>query len=131
MSNLFGGNEIKVRAGEPIKIDVPIDGSPTPTVSWTKDGKDLPSGPRVSVTILVSLMMRKCVSNAYIDMVLFITQCIQESGEEEAKVEIPVSKRGDTGKYKVKVANEFGEDEGEINVIVLGVYSLFIIVNKS
>ena len=33
---------------------------------------------------------------------------------------MPVSKRGDTGKYKVKVTNENGEDEGEINVIVLG-----------
>ena len=44
---MLGGNKIRVRAGEPIKIDVPITGSPTPTVTWKKDGKDLPSGPRV------------------------------------------------------------------------------------
>ena len=43
-----------------------------------------------------------------------------ESGEENAKLRVPVSKRSDTGKYKVKVANKFGEDEGEVNVVVLG-----------
>ena len=47
MSNLFGGNEIRVRAGEPIKIDLPIEGAPTPTVTWSKDGKGLPEGSRV------------------------------------------------------------------------------------
>lgn len=50
-------------------------------------------------------------------------KCLQESGEEQAKLEVPVSKRGDTGKYKVKVANEFGEDEATFNVIVLGKHS--------
>jgi hypothetical protein len=30
-----------------------------------------------------------------------------------------VSKRGDTGKYKVKLSNKFGEDKGEVNVVVL------------
>jgi hypothetical protein len=43
----LGGREIRVRAGEPLKIDVPISGAPTPTVAWQKDGKDLPESPRV------------------------------------------------------------------------------------
>ncbi len=43
----FGGKPIKIRAGEPLKIDVPIIGAPTPTVTWKKDGKELPAGPRV------------------------------------------------------------------------------------
>ena len=30
--------EIKVRAGQPIKLELPIIGSPAPTVTWTKDG---------------------------------------------------------------------------------------------
>jgi hypothetical protein len=30
--------EIKVRAGQPIKLELPIIGSPEPTVTWTKDG---------------------------------------------------------------------------------------------
>jgi hypothetical protein len=33
---------------------------------------------------------------------------------------VPVSKRGDTGKYTIKLSNEFGEDSGDINVVVLG-----------
>ena len=37
-----------MRAGEPLKIDVPISGAPTPTVDWKKDGKDLPLSDRVS-----------------------------------------------------------------------------------
>ena len=42
-----------------------------------------------------------------------------ESDEEKAKLDIAKSKRGDTGKYKVVVTNEFGEAEGELNVVVL------------
>jgi len=43
----LGGREIRVRAGDPLKIDVPITGAPTPTVTWQKDGKELESSPRV------------------------------------------------------------------------------------
>jgi len=43
----LGGREIRVRAGDPLKIDVPISGAPTPTVAWQKDGKPLEDSPRV------------------------------------------------------------------------------------
>ena len=36
---LFGAKEVKVRAGEPLKLALGISGSPTPTVTWTKNGK--------------------------------------------------------------------------------------------
>ena len=49
----LSGRAIKVRAGEPIKIDIPIVGSPTPTVTWSKDGKDVPNGPKVSKVIVL------------------------------------------------------------------------------
>ncbi len=42
LSGLFGPlgkKEIRVKAGEPITIDLPVNGSPTPTVTWTKDGE--------------------------------------------------------------------------------------------
>ena len=48
--NALGTREIRVRAGEPLKIDVPIEGAPTPTVNWKKNGKDLNESNRVSVT---------------------------------------------------------------------------------
>ena len=42
--------------------------------------------------------------------------------EEEAKVHYPVSQRGDSGVYTVKVSNPHGEDSGDIKVTVLGMY---------
>ena len=45
--NALGTREIKVRAGERLKIDVPIVGSPTPTVVWKKNGKEVPVSSRV------------------------------------------------------------------------------------
>ncbi len=51
LSGLLGGNEIKVRAGEPIKVDIPIIGSPTPKVVWKKDGKIIPESTRVGSAI--------------------------------------------------------------------------------
>ena len=47
LSNMIPGRDIRVRAGEPFSIDIPILGAPTPTVTWKKDGKDLPESPRV------------------------------------------------------------------------------------
>ena len=39
MASLFGAKEVKVRAGEPLKLALGISGSPTPTVEWSKNGK--------------------------------------------------------------------------------------------
>ena len=33
--------EIKVKAGEPIEIDLPIDGAPVPDIKWTKNGEKM------------------------------------------------------------------------------------------
>ena len=44
LSALFGPlgkKEIRVKAGEPITIDLPINGSPTPTITWVKDGEPI------------------------------------------------------------------------------------------
>lgn len=48
-----------------------------------------------------------------------VEQIKQESGEEKAALHIPSSVRGDTGKYTITAKNEFGEDSGDFNVIVL------------
>jgi len=44
----LAGREIRVRAGEPIRVDVPVSGSPAPVVSWQKDNKSLSPTDRVS-----------------------------------------------------------------------------------
>ena len=44
LSGLLGGlgkKELRVKAGEPLTIDLPINGSPTPIVTWTKDGESI------------------------------------------------------------------------------------------
>uniref|UniRef100_A0AC34GPF1 Twitchin n=1 Tax=Panagrolaimus sp. ES5 TaxID=591445 RepID=A0AC34GPF1_9BILA len=37
------GKEIRVRAGDPIDLSIPFSGSPTPTIKWSKDGKEMTS----------------------------------------------------------------------------------------
>jgi hypothetical protein len=47
LSALFGPlgkKEIRIKAGEPLTIDLPINGSPTPTITWTKDGEPVQPG---------------------------------------------------------------------------------------
>ena len=40
---LTAPKEIRIRAGEPLKIPLDIVGSPTPLVSWSKDGSRSPA----------------------------------------------------------------------------------------
>lgn len=43
------GRRIKVRAGEPININIPMTGAPTPTIEWTKDHLKVPETLRTTV----------------------------------------------------------------------------------
>jgi len=51
----LAGREIKVRAGEPIRVDVPVTGSPPPVISWQKDNKPLSPSDRVSLPSVASV----------------------------------------------------------------------------
>jgi hypothetical protein len=44
------GRKIKVRAGEPINIDIPLTGAPTPKIEWLKKGVVIPETNRVYVS---------------------------------------------------------------------------------
>lgn len=46
------GRKIKVRAGEPININIPLAGAPTPKVEWMKNKINIPESNRVYVSIL-------------------------------------------------------------------------------
>jgi len=87
----LGGREIRVKAGDPLKINVPISGAPTPKVAWAKDGKEIPEAGRAKMA----------------------------NDEENADFQIPIAQRSDTGKYAITVSNPFGENTGLINVVVL------------
>jgi len=47
LSGLFGAKDIRVKVGEPLKIAVGCQGSPTPTVTWLNNGKPIADGPMV------------------------------------------------------------------------------------
>lgn len=47
------GRKIKVRAGEPINIDIPLTGAPTPKIEWLKKGSVIPETNRVYVSLHV------------------------------------------------------------------------------
>ncbi|VVC89475.1 unnamed protein product [Leptidea sinapis] len=85
------GRKIKVRAGEPININIPIAGAPTPTVSWTKG----------SIPLVPSLRLSS------------------ETTADITKLSIEKSTRDDAGKYTITASNEHGKDSADIVVIVV------------
>lgn len=46
------GRKIKVRAGEPINVDIPLSGAPTPRIDWIKGTDKLDSNYRVTVSLI-------------------------------------------------------------------------------
>lgn len=89
---LTAPKEIRIKAGEPLKIPLEILGAPTPTVTWSKNGS-----PVINNVDGIEL----------------------SNDDDEAKLFKPKAERGDSGKYEVKLANSEGEDSIPINVIVL------------
>lgn len=57
LDGLMGGR-IKVRAGEPINISIPISGAPTPRIEWTINGEKPPETNRILVSQLASLLFK-------------------------------------------------------------------------
>ena len=90
--DLTGLKNITVKAGQPIKIPVPIKGHPPPVASWEQDGK----------TVTAS------------------TKTLLEQSPEQALLHIPKAERGNTGKYTLTLKNPSGTVSGDITVTVLG-----------
>jgi hypothetical protein len=85
--------EIKVKAGEPIELELPMVGTPIPEVSWIKDDK-LP--------------------------ILNNSNGVQLSNDETScKFFKKAAQRSDTGMYEVKMKNSEGEDSLPVKIIVL------------
>ncbi|KAE8739414.1 hypothetical protein FOCC_FOCC015100, partial [Frankliniella occidentalis] len=85
------GRRIKVRAGEPICVNIPLSGAPTPTCEWTRDGSKLPTEDRVWT----------------------------ETTSGETKLRIEKTTRDDTGRYTIRAKNDFGSDSADIEVTVV------------
>jgi len=62
------GKKIKVRAGEPINIQIPLSGAPIPVVDWTKNSVKLPETNRILVSLFAGgpSLPIQCLSSHYI-----------------------------------------------------------------
>lgn len=103
------GRKIKVRAGEPINIDIPLSGAPTPKIEWHKGSSKIPESNRVYVSI------RESMPSNFIRNPILQT----ETSSEHTRLRVEVSNRDDSGKYTIYAKNEYGSDQADIEVIVV------------
>lgn len=85
------GKKVKVRAGEPIIVRIPLSGAPLPTIEWQRNGIRLPESNRISI----------------------------ETENDKTILRIDNSVRPDAGKYTVTASNQHGKDSADIEVIVV------------
>ncbi|KJH43663.1 fibronectin type III domain protein [Dictyocaulus viviparus] len=84
--------DLKVKAGQAIAWDVPVEGEPVPVVSWFwPDGREIRSGGRV-----------KCDNPDY-----------------HSKLHVRLMERSDSGTFSIRAVNPNGEDEATVNVTVI------------
>ena len=88
------GKMIRVRAGDPVYINIPMTGSPLPTVRWVFNKQHLQDTPRTRQEVLEDLI----------------------------KLTFPKTERSDSGVYTIEVKNAYGEDSADITLFVYGKY---------
>lgn len=82
---------IKVRAGQTVKLEVDIEGEPPPTVTWSFGGAELQTG-----------------ANVKIDNEDYLT-----------KIQLTNTSRKLSGKYTIKAVNDSGQDEADVEIMIL------------
>ena len=86
--------DVAVNIGEPARIQCQYSGSPTPTITWYKDGKPIPkTDQRFVITQETPTLSVLTINNSNMD---------------------------DKGVYSVKLTNTAGEVEGKANLVVKG-----------
>ncbi|XP_018789320.1 PREDICTED: twitchin isoform X17 [Bactrocera latifrons] len=85
------GRRIKIRAGEPLNLNIPISGAPTPTIEWKRGNLTVQETNKISYN----------------------------TNSERTIFRIDDSTRQDSGMYTVTAENEFGKDSADIVLIVV------------
>lgn len=89
-------NPVKVRAGQMVTFDVKVMGEPPPTVTWTNANRhEMKHGGRIKL----------------------------DNTDYRTKLQMRACERGDSGIYKIHAVNESGEDEATVEVNVTGMIS--------
>lgn len=84
---------VKVKAGQMINFDVPVEGEPPPTITWTNpEGREMKRGGRVKL----------------------------DNPDYRTKLQIRATERGDSGTYTIRAVNPNGEDVATVEVNVIG-----------
>ncbi|VDM69455.1 unnamed protein product [Strongylus vulgaris] len=84
--------DLKVKAGQAIGWDVPVEGEPAPTVTWSwPDKREIRNGGRVKL----------------------------DNPEYRSKLHIRHMERGDSGNYTIRAVNPNGVDEATVHVTVI------------
>lgn len=81
-----------VKAGLPVSLDIKIIGEPPPKVTWFFNGAELHTDEQLRI----------------------------DNVDYNTKFLIMRSKRAYTGKYTIKAKNEVGEDEAEVEIVIIG-----------
>ena len=87
---IYGG--LNFHRGEKIRIRIPIDGIPSPTVTWVKDGEVLEQSQRIEITESAGVAT------------LFVHD----------------AEKSDSGKYEIRIENPLASDRAEFDVFVQG-----------
>lgn len=85
-------NDIRIKAGLILHVDIDFIGEPTPEVRWSVSGRPLTGDERTTVTSLGHHTVIHTVN----------------------------AKRSDSGTYHLSLKNNSGSDEGSFQVTVLG-----------
>lgn len=85
-------NPITVKAGLPVSLDVKVFGEPPATVTWHFQGQELSNRENLEIINV----------------------------DYNTKFLMTKSKRANSGKYIIKAKNEVGEDEAEVEIIIVG-----------
>lgn len=83
---------VKYKAGATVQLKVGIVAKPQPTIEWLKDGKELESGPQITIS----------------------------STFDSASVSVRDATRLNTGTYELKIKNSLGSAYAGIRVLVQG-----------
>ncbi|EYC13263.1 hypothetical protein Y032_0044g1070 [Ancylostoma ceylanicum] len=87
-------SDLRIKAGQSINFDVNVEGEPTPKIEWFLNGEPIQSLGKTK---------------------------IDNSNDNNTKLDTKDAVRADTGKYKIVATNENGRDEAEVNVNVLDI----------
>lgn len=91
---------LTVKEGEPIYLDIKVIGEPAPEVTWSCNGKLIPSA-----------------GHLRIDNVPYNSKFFNDNPE-----------RKDTGVYKITATNKYGTDTAEIEMTVICKYFYIFLV---